>query len=96
MKLIDECLEEMVNGDFTVGDIKDSVKALKNVYRNITNSSENVLNYRLYIDFCENYEIEDRISLLEKVTKEDIINVAKKVRKNMVFLLCGDDENGNN
>ena len=96
MKLIDECLAEMINGDFTVGDIKDSVKALKNVYRNITNSSESVLNYRLYIDFCENYEIEDRISLLEKVTKEDIINVAKKLRKNMVFLLCGDDENGNN
>ena len=33
---------------------------------------------------------------MENVTKEDIIKIAKKVKKNVVYLLCGDEKNEEN
>ena len=40
--------------------------------------------------------IEDRIKMIEEVTKEEIMAVANKIKPNISFVLEGEEDNGTN
>ena len=51
---------------------------------------------RLAKDLLNLGDIEERKQMIEKVTKEDIIKVAKKVKIDTIFLLEGNKEDEGN
>ena len=96
LKLIDKCLNEMINGDFSEREIKDSIKAFENKLKNISSSIDSILAYNFDLDFRDRYEAKEFIEVMKSVKKEDIMKIARKAKKNVVFLLCGEDNNETN
>ena len=96
LKLIDKCLDEMINGNFSERDIKDSIKAFENKLKNISSSIDSILAYYFDLDFRDRYEAKEFIEIMKSVKKEDIMKIARKAKKNVVFLLCGEDNNETN
>lgn len=91
--LIDQCLNEMVNGDFTDKDVKDAIKALEINIKGRRNTSFGVMSEYISIDNYDGYEDEEFLRLLKGVTKSDVMRVAKLIKKNLTFLLYGEEEN---
>ncbi|MBQ6841327.1 MAG: insulinase family protein [Bacilli bacterium] len=92
VKLINKAIEEMKSGDFTEEDIKDAKQNLLlslNVNKNNPNSI--LANYQFKY-FLGNYTIEEKIELIEKITKEDIISLAKKIKENTVYVLSEEEK----
>ena len=89
--LAKRCLKEMVNGDFSEEDLDNAIiniiLALDYTYDN--NSS--LLNNYVFNIFDSLPLIEDRKKELNKITKEDVIKVAKKIKLNTIYVLNGKD-----
>ena len=96
LKLIDDCLEEMIKGNFSEEDIEAAITSYKIFWKDIDNKIDSIIWYYYNIDLCEGLEAKECLKIMESVTKEDIIKIAKKVKKNVVYLLCGDEKNEEN
>lgn len=95
IKLINKAIKEMQKGQFTndeLNDAKKNILASLNINKN--NPSAILTTYQ-FKEFIGNYSLEDKIKLLEKITKKDIINVAKKIKQNTVYVLSEVDHEGN-
>ena len=82
----------MKKGDFTDEDINDAKQNLLlslNVNKNNPNSI--LANYQFKY-FINNYTIEEKIELIEKITKEDIISLAKKIKENTIYILSEEEK----
>lgn len=95
IKLINKAIKEMKQGDFSDKDVLDAKQNLL-MSLNINKTSPSVIlsNYE-FKEFIGNYDMETKIELLNKVTKEDIIKVAKKVKENTIFIQKGDNNERN-
>ena len=90
--LVKKCLNMMVNGDFSEDELKD---AKMNLIMSLDLANDN--NVAILNNYVFNYldnlpEIDKRKELLNNVSKEDIINVAKKLKLNTIYVLEGGDE----
>ena len=87
----------MQQGDFTDDDIKDAINNLKLSLELGKNSEMGILNnYELKV-FNGNYSFDEKLEKIEKITKEDIIKVANKVKLNTIYSLNeGNHEENNN
>lgn len=88
-KLVKKCLNMMVNGDFTEEDIND---AKTNLVMSLDLANDNnvaILNNYVFNKFDNLPELDERKEMIKKVTKEDIINVAKKIKLNTIYVLEG-------
>ena len=97
IKLSSKALKEMQQGDFTDDDIKDAINNLKLSLELGKNSEMGILNnYELKV-FNGNYSFDEKLEKIEKITKEDIIKVANKVKLNTIYSLNeGNHEENNN
>ena len=92
VKLINKALKEMQSGDFTINDIVDAKKnMLLSLNVNKNNPSAILANYQFKY-FLGNYDIEQKIELIEKITKEDIVSLAKKIKENTVYVLSEEEK----
>lgn len=94
-KLIKQAFKEMEMGKFNEEEIK---AAKENFIFSLNLALDNpagILNNYVFNVFDNLPLIEERIKLIKDVTKEEIINVAKKIKPNISFVLEG-DENGEN
>lgn len=83
-------LEDIRNGNFSDNDIESSVKALEDSFRSVTDSAEALESW--YTSQCVSgayKKPEDFINEFKSVTREDIINAAKDVTLDTVFMLEG-------
>ena len=91
LKLIDKAVKEMQSGNLTDEDVinakQNMLMALK-VNRN--NPSAILSNYEFKY-FINNYDLEEKIVKIENITKEDIVSLAKKLKKNTVYILSEDN-----
>ena len=95
IKLVKKSISEMQKGLFTEDDITDAKKSLLltlNVNKN--NPSAILANYEFNV-FVGNYLIEEKIDLLDKITKKDIITLASKIKDNVVYILSEDNHERN-
>lgn len=95
ISLIDKALKEMQDGIFTEDDIKE---AKDNIKTSINLRKKDP--YALYSQYLEKYiykscSLEDKEKGIEKVTKDEIVKVASKIKKNCIYVLC-EDKNGKN
>ena len=93
IELIDECLDEMIQGKFSEKDVKDAIKNIILSIKIRKGTASGVISEYINIDNFDTYEDEERIKLLKTVKKEDVIKIAKLMKKNMTYLLYGEEEN---
>ncbi len=90
--LIKKCIKEMIEGNFSDEEIED---AKLNLIMSLDMSLDNnvsILNNYVFNEFDDLPEIEQRKDMIKKVTKDDIIRVAKKIKLNTVYVLEGKGE----
>lgn len=82
-------LKSMQNGDFTTEELQD---AINNMIMSIEMSKDNnvaIVNNYIFHEFEDFPLLDERVELFKKVSKDDVINVSKKVKLNTVFTLEG-------
>ena len=89
-KLIQEEMKNMENGNFSL----ELFEGVKEIYYNslikIEDEQSEVVNNYISELFVGNDDIETRRKEMEKVTKEDVMNLAKKVHIDTVYMLKGE------
>lgn len=89
VELIKKCLKSMIKGDFTEEDIEN---AKKNIIWSLNLSLDNnvsLINNYVFNIIDDLPLLEERKEAFSKVTKEEIIAVAKKIKLNTVYSLNG-------
>ncbi|MEG1009974.1 MAG: pitrilysin family protein, partial [Clostridia bacterium] len=92
IKLIKKCIKEICLGDFSVSDLDDAKRSLR---MSLDLSLDNIvatLNNVAFNYFDDLPLLEERKEIIMGVTKEDIMNVAKKLKINTVFILNGGEK----
>ena len=92
IELVNKALKEMINGDFSDDELKDAKKNIETMIKSSEDSLYGIIgNYFSHI--TQNTPlIEEQIKEVNSVTKKEIMELAKKVKLNTVFLLVGEDE----
>lgn len=96
MKLIKKLMKEVEDGKFTEEEINTCKTEYISKLKEIEDNSGAIIETYLAKDLLNLGDIEERKKEIMKVTKEDIIKVAKKIKIDTVFLLEGADSNEGN
>ena len=87
IKMVKKAIKEMQKGDFTEDDIKDAKRNLLLSLNVNKNNPYAILSNYEFKYFIGNYDIEEKIDLIDKITKEDIIRLAGKIKENTIYIL---------
>ncbi len=88
LELIKEQIEDMKKGNFTEEDIANAKKGLVASIKAIDDEQDSGITYYFGQELSQsNVSIEDYINKIEKVTKEDVIQVAEKVGIHTIYFL---------
>lgn len=90
--IIKKQLEEMKNGNITDDEFNSAKQLMVSSLKLIYESQEDLIAY--YFDqklYDENLKLNEYIENIEKVTKEDVINLAKEVKLDTIYFLCGEN-----
>ncbi|MGN0526042.1 MAG: EF-P 5-aminopentanol modification-associated protein YfmF [Acutalibacteraceae bacterium] len=88
-------LEDIKNGNFTDEDLDSSKKALEDSFKSVTDSPETLDNWYMSQVVSQKFlPPEDFVEGFKNVTREQIIEVAKEVTLDTVFMLEGTLEGG--
>ena len=88
LKIIREQLEDMKNGNFTEEDIDNSKKIIISTIKSIDDEQDTEITYFLGQELTENnVSIDEYIKIIENITKENILEIAKKVSVNTIYFL---------
>lgn len=88
--LIDKEMNDMINGNFSDDDINNAKKYCISALEEIEDNPAQIIASYYAIDVLEADDIETRKEKINKVTKEEIMNFAKKIYIDTIFLLGGD------
>ena len=88
--LVEKNLYDMKRGRFTLEDIEEAKENFKTTAITIKESPYSLLNNYIGEYYSELEPIDLRVKNMSKVTKKDIITLAKKLKINAIFLLEGD------
>lgn len=89
VKLVEKALEDMRNGKFDESDISIAREYFLTALEEVEESSDRIIDNYLMMELIGTDEIDVKREMIMKVTKDEIINVAKKVKLDTVFLLEG-------
>lgn len=92
VNLIKKELKAMINGEFSEDDIEKAKTIFISGCEEALDSTANIINTYVTYTYFNSDSIEDRIKKIKKVTREDIINFAKKVYLDTIVLLEGDKD----
>ncbi len=93
VRLIDEQLNAMQEGQITQNEINQTVSMLKNQLKEALDSARGQIEiFDQYKDLDEKFSVETWSEKWTKVTKEDIQDMAKSINKQLVYFLSGKDE----
>lgn len=88
LNLIRKQMEEMKNGNFSEDDIINVKKGIIDTIKTLKDEQDTQISYYFSQELCdENVTIDEYITKVEKVTKEDIINIANKISINTIYFL---------
>lgn len=95
VSLIEECLASMKKGDFTLGDINTAKEYYNTALEETLESETKIINNYYMMELIGTDTIEEKRKKMNKVEKDEIVKVAKKVSIDTIFLLEGvkDGEN---
>ena len=88
LKIVREQLEDMKSGNFTEEDIENAKKTIISMVKSIDDEQDTEIMYFFGQELTENnIELEKYIEIVQKVKKEDIINIANKININVIYFL---------
>ena len=88
LEIIKKQIEDIKNGDFTDEDIKNAKKGIVSVINGIKDEQDTKIMYFLGQELTnKNVDLEQYISKVQAVNKDDILNVANKVKINTIYFL---------
>lgn len=87
MKIIKKQLEDMKNGVFTDEDMKNAKKGIISVIKSIDDEQDTQITYLFGHELTNITTTEEYMEKIEKVTKEDIIKIAKSITINTIYFL---------
>ena len=88
LDLIKIQLESIKNGDFTEEDIQNSKSYLISGIKTVKEEQDTEIVFYIGQEIAKtNMELEEYIEKIEKVSKEDILNVAKQIQINTIYFL---------
>ncbi len=88
LELIKKQIEDMKNGEFTEEDIENAKKGIIATIKTIDDEQDTEITYYLGQELTNNrISIDDYITRIEKVTKQDILNIAKNVGIHTIYFL---------
>ena len=90
VSLIKQELKNISQGKFNESEIEAGIITYKNTFKEVEDSAFSILNAYTSCEYLGYDPIEKRIKEIEKVKKEDIIKVSKKIHVDTIFLLEGD------
>ncbi|MEG1506343.1 MAG: pitrilysin family protein [Bacilli bacterium] len=92
IKLIKKNIKEMTLGEFSETDIENAKRSIRMSLDLSLDNIVAILNNCAFNYFDDLPLLEERKKLIMDVTKEDIVNVAKKLKINTAFMLSGGEE----
>ena len=92
VSLIKECMKKIEKGDFSSEDIDKAKTIYKNSCIETLDSPVNIIyNYQAH-EYLNTDLIEDRINKIDLVTKDDVVNLAKTIKINTIYMLEGGND----
>lgn len=95
IKLIKQELKNMQEGKFEEKDLEAGIITYKNTFKEVEDSAFSILNSYTSCEYLNYDPLDKRTKEIEKVTKEDIMKVAKKIHIDTIFLLEGEQNEEN-
>ena len=89
LELTTQLLKDMKKGKFTDKDINIAKEYYNTACEEVEESEYKIINEYLSQEILGVEPLEERVKIMNKVTKKDIIKVAKKIEMDTVFLLEG-------
>jgi predicted Zn-dependent peptidase len=90
VKLVKKEVKNMASGNFTDEELIQAKTTYLASLKEIEDSTNGIINIYEAHEYLGYGLLEDRSKQIDKVTKEDIISVSKKLHLDTIFLLKGD------
>ena len=88
LELIKKQIDDMKNGNFSEKDIEDAKTGIIANVKTISDEQDAEVSYCFGQELSQNkISVEEYIKIIQNVTKEDIINIANKVKINTIYFL---------
>jgi len=92
-KLIQKCITEMIKGDYADEVIADAKKNLTISLKMCLDNNVSILNNYIFNVFDNLPLIDERIELINKTTKDDLIKCGKSLSLNTIYIQSAGDNN---
>ena len=89
VSMVKKCLKEMQTGEFLESDLEDAKKSISLALDLTSDNNSSLLNNYVFHEFDNLPLIDERKKSLAKLTKEDVVNVSKKLKLNTIYVLKG-------
>ncbi len=96
LKIINKSLKNISKGNFDIDKFNSSKETIISSIMASLDNPIGIINNYYARELVNSLDAMERIEKIKKVTKEDIINVSKKVNINRMFILEADNEKDNN
>ena len=88
-------LTKIQNGEFTDDDLNEAKNQRLRILKSFEDDILSIVGIKLGAVLFKNDDLDDRIKLVDTVTKEDIINLSGKLKLNVIYMLEGDKHEEN-
>ena len=89
VSMVKKCLKEMQTGEFLESDLEDAKKSISLALDLTSDNNSSLLNNYVFHEFDNLPLIDERKKSLAKLTKEDVVNVSRKLKLNTIYVLKG-------
>lgn len=90
IKLVNKALTEMVNGDFTDDELENAKKTIVSSIKMNEDSLGGIINNYLFKELDDLDYFDEKIKVYKSITKKEIMQVAKKIKINLIYILAGE------
>ena len=89
VKLIKKIIKDIQNGNISEEEINNCKTLINNDFDAIDENAASIINYMIDVDTLKLDELDKRREKINKVTKEEIVNLSKKIKIQNIYLLEG-------
>jgi predicted Zn-dependent peptidase len=92
IELVNKAMKEMSSGDFSDTELDNAIKTVISSLKMGEDTQGGIINNYLF-NYLDNLPLYDeRVKEFKTVTREEVVNVAKKIKLNTIYLLKGEDK----
>ncbi|MBR1416795.1 MAG: insulinase family protein [Bacilli bacterium] len=92
LNLIKKSLKEMINSKFNEDDVDNAIKYNINILKSSLDNQDSIIDNYFFNIISNSPLINERVEVIDSVTKKDISNLAKKIKLKTIFFLEANNE----